>query len=156
LFPDGRFAPHWARWPIILLSCLFVIQSFSALDSDHWPLWLTTAFNLLWFATILTSPIYRYWRVSDRAQREQTKWVLFGLLVALGVFISVAGLQAFIPWLMATPERAVLFALIATTLAFLGFSFLPVSFAIAILRHHLWDIDLILNRTLVYTALSIS
>ncbi len=159
LFPDGRFVPRWSGWlagAFTLLAIAGTLAPGSALDQQSWPAWLAAPLNVLWFGTVLLTPVYRYRRVSDPAQRQQTKWVLFGLVVSLGVFLAVGAVQSLVPGLTATPERAVLVALVGSTLAFGGLTLLPLSFAVAILRYHLWDIDLILNRTLVYGALTAS
>jgi len=50
-------------------------------------------------------------------QRDQITWVIFGLLVALGVFLAVGMVHAIIPWFTTTPERAV---------ALLGFTSLTI------------------------------
>jgi signal transduction histidine kinase len=156
VFPDGRFVP---RWTWVLAAAFYVpliAPSGSALDYTQLPAWISYPLAILWYGTVLLSPIYRYRRVSDFTQREQTKWVIFGLAVAIGIFLALGLLQAFVPALKATPERRVLLDMAGVTAMYLGFSFLPVCFAIAILRHRLWDIDLILNRTLVYGTLTAS
>jgi signal transduction histidine kinase len=150
IFPDGRFVPRWTGWLAPIFFASFILPS----DLIPLPAWIAGSLSVLGFGTVLLSPIYCYWRVSDASQREQTRWVLFGFIVGLGTFITLALVQSLIPWLSARPERTVLLALTGGTLVFLGFAFLPITFAIAILRSRLWDIDLILNRTLVYVTLT--
>jgi hypothetical protein len=148
VFPDGRLVPRW-MWllvPTVILDFLPVSI----------PDWISTAVQVIVFVTVLLSPVYRYWRVSDPGQREQTKWVMFGLFVALGGFLSLGLIRAFIPGLTSTAGRTVLLALVGSALVYLAFSFLPVSFAVAILRYRLWEIDVLINRALVYGSLTLS
>jgi hypothetical protein len=77
-------------------------------------------------------------------------------VVALGAFLSLGLIQGLIPALTATPGRTVLLALVGGTAVYLALSFLPISFGIAILRYRLWDVDALINRTLVYGSLTIS
>ena len=91
--------------------------------------------------------IYRYRRVSTPAQRQQTRWVVFGIVAALGGLCVLIVLDLIIP-------SGVLSSLLGSTVLFLLASLIPLSIGIAILRYQLFDIDVIINRTLVYGLLS--
>jgi hypothetical protein len=74
-------------------------------------------------------------------ERQQLKWFTYA-----GVFeISVILATTFVP----LPEAAVVIA------PLLVVPLLPIATAIAILRHRLFDIDLIIRRTLLYSALTV-
>jgi hypothetical protein len=90
---------------------------------------------------------YRYTRVSDATQRQQTKWVVLGMAVALGGFLVFPLVDALLP-------GELLPSLLTNTAYFVLLLFIPISIAIAILRYRLYEIDLIINRTLVYGLLS--
>lgn len=159
LFPDGRFVPRWSRWLLASCAFLFAAQAIapgSVLDVSRWPVVLAGSLNVFIFGTVLLAPIYRYRSLSDPVQRAQTRWVVFGLVLAIGVFFALGLFQVLVRPQDSSPEHAVLFGLIAPAIALLGFTALPVCFGIAILRYRLWDIDLVLNRTLVYLALTAS
>jgi signal transduction histidine kinase len=102
--------------------------------------------------SLIVAQIYRYRRVSSPAQRQQTKWVVYGFAVALSL---VAGLLA-IPTLafpMQTQPGS-LFGSASGILANAILILIPYSFGVALLRYRLYDIDSIINRTLVYGALT--
>lgn len=96
--------------------------------------------------------IYRYVRVFSSSQRQQAKWLLFGFggLFVLVILYDLIG--SLFPGLGA-PDS--LYQLANGTLTTVTFLFVPLSVAIAILRSRLWDIDVLIRRTLVYTFLMV-
>ncbi len=148
LFPNGRFAPAWTRWFALVLSILIVISSFVA----TWPN-LEVIIFLQGAVVGLLSQIYRYFRVSKPVQRQQTKWVLIGLLGPLLVILVwlVLGQPAlnYLPGIQFVASN-ISIPIVLSLLALL----LPLTLAFSILRYRLWDIDLIIRRTLVYTVLT--
>jgi len=80
-------------------------------------------------------------RRADRRQREQIKW-----LATAGAILAVtAPIDAALAGVLGDAQY------LATTLALLG---MPVAIGIAILRHRLYDVDVVINRALVYGALT--
>jgi hypothetical protein len=153
LFPDGNFVPRRTRWLVIPIlagavpTALFPDSSASPED------WSALAYTLLLATLLLTgvfAQIYRYRRVSSRTQRHQTKWVIFGFTVALAGYLAVISAQVLFPSL--EPGSAADLLGIAATLGFM--LLIPSSIAFAVLRYRLYDIDLIINRTLVYGVLT--
>jgi hypothetical protein len=100
LFPDGRFVPRW-MWLIMLLLIFQVffdslpspISSFDA----NWPRWLKLLITLVTFGFIVYSQIYRYRRASTPLQRQQTKWIVFGITAAIGIVIAILALTFLVP-----------------------------------------------------------
>jgi hypothetical protein len=91
-FPNGRLVPRWLGL-ILLLNIIYAfcgnfpspISPFNA----NWPGWLTLPMYLVLYGPIIFSQIYRYRRISTPVQRQQTKWVVFGVTVFVGAFIGL-------------------------------------------------------------------
>jgi hypothetical protein len=158
LFPDGRFVPRWARW-IALVSIIGNILSSGLINEllQRLPLFrqlieglLPVSAGLLLFSLFLQ--VYRYRKVSDTVTRQQTKWVVFGMVAALGGFILLILPSFFVPVEQVNP-----WLLLAINSAIYGVMLLiPISIGIAILRYRLFDIDIIIRRTLVYSTLTLT
>jgi len=95
----------------------------------------------------LFAQLYRYRYVSTPLQRQQTKWVVLGIIVGALVAGGLGLLLLFNP--------SGLSVLILLPVAYLILLFAPLSFGIAVLRYRLWEIDIIINRTLVYGTLTV-
>ncbi len=99
---------------------------------------------LAWYGAGPYAQLYRYRRVADTTARRQIKWALYGLLALVTPIAPLA------------PLSYTVYALTRPTLRTVFMVLLPVCLAIAVLRHRLFDIDVILERTLVYGGLTVS
>jgi signal transduction histidine kinase len=100
---------------------------------------------LLFGVISLVSVILRYRRAGGQ-QRRQIKWFAFGVAVLVSVFLAEMLTTALG---LSVPEP------IATILVAVGFMALPVGAGIAILKHGLYDIDVVINRTVLYGVLAV-
>jgi hypothetical protein len=151
LFPSGRFVPRWTRW--LALGWLLFLGSwnFTPFGPPTWPLPLFNVCILVLWGSFPVAQLYRYTRVSDPIQRQQTKWVVFGVAVAVaGVLATIFTVGAAVDLRPEEVGKRMLsmFLMDAFMLA------LPVSIGIAMLRSRLFDIDVVINRTLVYGSLT--
>ena len=154
LFPSGQFVPRWTRWALLVFLPGLVLTAFVApAFPPYAPVGqLTFLVSLSELATIAIVQIYRYRRVSSPLQRQQTKWVVFGFAVPITCIVL-----GIVPYLMfpvlAVPGSLYLpaFAAVQDFLLLL----IPLSFGFAMLRSRLWDIDVLINRTLVYGTLTV-
>jgi hypothetical protein len=153
VFPDGRFVPRWTRYAAAAWVVVSVIRGV-VLEGRSSPL---AMLMLVMMALIVGAQIYRYRRVSTPRQRQQTRWVVFGVATAMSGFFVALGIWAATPALAggATGASATGWAFVyflAYAASYVCMLAIPASIAAAILRHQLYDIDLVINRTLVYGA----
>ncbi len=153
IFPSGRFVPRWSRWAVVFFavhdvfyyllpdSIFNIARSFPPLDF---------AVLSIFACIAISSQLYRYRYVSTPVERQQTKWVVFG------VVSSSLGVLAFEVPISGSPlgQFGPLHALAIQAGFFGSLLLFPLSIGIAIIHDRLWDIDVVINRTLVYGALT--
>jgi class 3 adenylate cyclase len=157
LFPNGRFEPRGCAVVPVLTLPLFlafsdvgqVLVTMPAVPEDLpvWQIGLVVAVLLVNYSLALGSQMYRYWRVSGPVERQQTKWVLVafsGLLPVLAALLLASLARA--------PEELTAVGILLATVPVL---FLPVAVALAVLHRGLWDVDLLLNRTVLYGSVTV-
>jgi hypothetical protein len=177
LFPDGRLPSR--RWrPLALFSAVTIVLSSVAEGLAPGPLenqggvrnpfgveafpWLVGVTYILLpllplciFASAI-SMVLRYRRSSGEV-RQQIKWIAF-----VGSFAGLSFLISMVSQLVVVairgdnlPQIPWWFELLSDV-AVLGFAGVPVAIGFAVLRYRLYDIDIIINRTLVYGALTVT
>ena len=153
LFPSGRFVPRWTRW----LAVAFIAYQLTdilippGLYSSSPALEAVSQWMFIGFiVSVVWSQIYRYRRASSPSHRRQTKWVVFGTT------LGVAGTSVFkLPLDFHLVGGDTPFVLLLLKIGFaLSFLLVPLSISIAVVRSHLFDIDVVINRTLVYGSLT--
>jgi signal transduction histidine kinase len=150
LFPTGQFVPRWTRWATVVCLAGVALSAFFPMQ----PYGYIGQFVMIGVLPILAYiQFYRYRHVSSPVQRQQTKWVVFGLVVPIMVFVSWTLLALIVPAL--SDPHSLYQVVFYAVLACMPLS-IPLTFGFAMLRYRLWDIDLIINRTLVYGALTLS
>jgi len=154
LFPNGRLVPRWMGLILLLAIINAFFGNFPSPTSNfqtNWPGWLNLLVQGVLLITIIYSQIVRYRRVSTPVQRQQTKWVVLGVTMSLGVLIGILVIGLLIP---STNNNEILGGVIATFLFNCAFLLIPLSIGFSILRYRLYDIDVLINRTLVYGSLT--
>src|SRR5256884_5042451 len=108
---------------------------------------------LVTWGSTLSIQVYRYARVYTYSERQQTKWLVFGLTSGLLLTAGSTIIGNLLPQL-SRPDSP--YQLLMNNLGGL-IIFLPLSLSIgiALLRYQLWNIDIIINRTLVYGTLTV-
>ncbi len=163
LFPDGRPLSH--RWRVLLwieigfLALMAVTLSFgqetlggpSDARAVENPLFVPALGGLpnldpvvfaafvSFFALGVVAIVLRF-RRSRGVERQQLKWVVFGVVVA------------FVGSMVAQPIEDPVWNAVVSALAFVAF---PVSIAIAILRYRLYDLDVVVRKAVLYGALAL-
>jgi hypothetical protein len=160
LAPDGRFVPRWTlRLAAGYTGAAIVLAAYGLIWARYWGVWanlLSFIVTLLFWVILLGvgtfSQVYRYRHVSSPIQRQQTKWVALGLTgILLGVLVNIS---LFVIASQTNGPARVWINLARPPLVYLCLLALPISLAFSILRYRLWDIDLLIRRTLIYSVLT--
>jgi hypothetical protein len=151
LFPDGRFVPCWTRPLAVFVVANSILLTAFPVAISTFPPWVLGAIYLVNGGSGVIAQIYRYARVSGPVQRQQTKWVVFGLAATTLVILSRLVPLLIFPSLSTSSS---FYFLISTYVYPVGLLLIPLTLGIAILRYRLWDIDILINRTLVYGTLT--
>ena len=176
LFPDGRLPSRrwrplaWLSGTVIVLVSVLVgltpggLQNLGGIRNPYalegYP-WLETVayivlplLPLCMLASVI-SLVMRY-RRSRGEERQQIKWIAFAASF-VGLLYLIAMVCAFIfpsgAWFQAgSPLWLDLLGYAALS----SFTLVPIAIGFAVLRYRLYEIDIIINRTLVYGSLTIS
>src|SRR5918995_553414 len=143
------FVGAWVGWVVVatLIPCVLLLFPDGKLPSRRWRLlmWPVVAAMRVFLIAVIPaalSLVFRFHRAGG-TERQQIKWlayaaVLFGSIISIGVL----GYEDLFSRTLSTLHVAV------------GFAGLYIAVGVAILRHHLYAIDVVINRTLVYGSLT--
>jgi hypothetical protein len=178
IFPNGKLIP---RWSVGLIGAVYLLMAYAIIfivipagmgdaffegspgEVYSSVISLDTVYFVVFFGLLipiigLTSQLYRYRVIYTPQERQQTKLVVWSIAVSFGagiLFILLAGLLNASQWANLGVEAAFedLEELVFVYFP-LMFAIVPISLVIAILRYRLWDIDHLVNRTLVFGMLT--
>ncbi len=175
LFPDGRLpSPRWRWLPFVALVTMTVIAVCISMGSPTLTEGLADGLPNPLYAAQLEEELFLTLRVvlpllpacivaaavalvgrfrrSRGIERQQLKWLAEAGVVAATCYLAAMVGQFLKPNAFTDADPRWLTAL--QNIALASFGLLPVAIGIALLRHRLYDIDRILNRTLVYAVLT--
>ena len=154
VFPTGSFVPPatrvvaavWAAWVFGTLATPEINPALSV--QEPWAALIVTALAI----GGLAAQIHRY-RVADtERERLQMRWVLYGLAVYVVVFAAQQLVPVLAPVVRSAGAERFWYRLVGDAAIDLAALLVPLTIAVAILKARLLDIDLIINRTLVYVV----
>lgn len=162
LFPDGRFVPVWTRLIAVGMAVYFLLWlPFPALAPRNSLVGTRTSLEIavvavvtLMLALAVAAQLYRYRRVSAGVQRQQTKWVVLAFAGAFTGFAAAVVPYLLLPALRTPGLFSTRFVLAEVAVVLFSLSLIPVGIGLSILRYRLWDIDIIVRRTLLYAILT--
>lgn len=170
IFPNGQHIPRWtcfttvACLPFFLLTLPLQVAALNVSAGAVVPevYGLATLGMMSLVALVLVGQLQRYRRHADAVQRQQTKYVMMGIVVGMALEVA-AWLTTLLPDAahpFTAPDRSVyttpslLLMLVAMVLHALARMSIALGLGLAMLRARLWDIDLVINRSLVYGGAS--
>jgi hypothetical protein len=168
MFPDGRFWPRWSwvllgpilLWRISIWYFVYLPQlaSFDPVG-EIYPYYLPPdpldlVLLVLVFAFAVGAQIHRYRHTSSAVQRQQTKWIVWGMSITVLIVGSYTVAVDMLPIFQRTSEDVVIMRLIGRTVRQIALCAIPITLLYSILRYKLWNVDILINRTLVYVPLT--
>jgi hypothetical protein len=145
IFPDGRL-PSRRWWAVVALALVgYVLTVYLPGDDAHAVFPVGVWISLVALLASVVAVVLR-WRRSTDQERQQLKWLVY--VVALAVVAGLAGLAGGYVWFYSYVPAV----LLVTAGVGLG---IPAAIGVAVLKYRLYNIDLIINRTLVYGSLTL-
>lgn len=146
VFPNGKFNPAWMRWTGVVFTVgvgvLFILLGADEMAGD-W-LWLAAMLALLLALAVgISAQIYRYREAANSEGKRQTRWVITSLVLLPLLLIGSIVLS----------ENSAA-ALVNVHLQMLAPALLPLSLAVSILKHGLWEVELSPRRVKGYSYLA--
>ena len=149
LFPNNKFQPRSLGWLLLVQTVLFIPIP---IENLNFPIAYNFVMTISMVIFCLLAPVYRYRRIMTLTERQQTKWVIFGIVLAM---VGIATTITIVASNSAACENPNLFCDMVQNIGYsLSPLMIPIFIGIGILRSRLWDIDLLIRRTLVYTVLT--
>jgi tRNA A-37 threonylcarbamoyl transferase component Bud32 len=161
LFPDGKIQKRWMIYVAGLWFIWLMVSTFWA--AFPFSIFSKTArgdliyeFSLLAvLGTGIYAQIHRYRNTDSGIKREQLKWIVFG--VAVGSLVGI-GVNIFGIFFRATNPSvglSLIENLLTQTLSVIAQFTVPVAVVFSILKYRLYDIELVINRSLIYGLLTV-
>ena len=154
IFPSGSFVPSWSRWcaraaaigvAAVTVPAIARVQSAPAAAQP-------ISIGLLLLGA--GAQVYRYRRVSSLTERQQTKWVVFGLAASMACIIAFQLVGLLVQEVAPSTVKSQVDGNLVGGVFILMLAIIPVCIGIAVLRTHLWDIGLVISRTLTYAVVT--
>jgi len=181
LFPDGRLPSRrwrplaWLAGAAIVVESVVVLLTPGPLDGlggarnpfgvEGYPLletlgWVVLLLLPLCMVASAASLVLRF-RRSGGVVRQQIKWIALAASFMGSMYFLIMGV-GFVSWLVSAPGPQVdlgtqtWWGALLEDVMLMSFAAVPVAIGVAIMRHRLFDIDVIINRALVYGSLTVS
>lgn len=161
LFPGGYYSPAWMRifflgWIVWVVLWLAKPESLFSFRDPYTISVEGSVLLMVWWGTGVFSQLYRYAFVSGPVERQQTKHIIFGIAIVATGYVLYVPLREAMARLPQPDLAQVVFQMVAPYVFLIMVAAIPITIAFSILRYRLWDIDLIIRRTLIYSILSVT
>lgn len=159
LYPDGKFFPHWLKYllPVMVVNFILFYVPGSPFAADKLNPLIGMGAALFWYLSSGAALIYRYRATSNANQKQQIRGFFSGLMGPLVWFILFSGLAILAPEIQNPEHPAYLTLQLAMRVfSIILFLIFPIAVTIVIARYGLFDLDLIVNRAIVYGVLTVA
>jgi len=161
LFPDGKIQKRWMLYVAGFWFVWLIVSTF-------WQSFPINIFNrggnatLIYLLSLLAvlstgiyAQVYRYRKTDSPVKRQQLKWIVFG--VAVGILTGI-GVNLFLTFFELTNPSAgthLIVDIVTQTLSVVAQFSVPVAVVFSILKYRLYDIELVINRSIIYGLLTV-
>ena len=161
VIPDGKIPQRWMKYAAWFWFLWLMVSVFWESFPVNLFNWGGNGFTIYLFAELaallsgIYALIYRYYHSRNPIKREQLKWVAFS--IALAVIVGL-GCNIFLVFFDRTNPSAglsLIVDMLTQTLSVLAQLSVPAAMVFSILRYRLYDIELVINRSLIYGALAV-
>jgi len=154
VFPDGRLPAAWSRrrwitWPLLAFFLAVAAVFFNHVRVHGDPPGLVAFFGVLVPVAGITSQSFRLHQAASAAQRQQSRVLVWALSLALGAALLLFGLRAVLGSALEQELRGLAFVVFPVL-----FAAIPLALTAVLVRYRLWDMDRVINQTLVYGTLT--
>ena len=161
LFPDGKIQKRWMIYIVALWFTWLMVSTFwqSFPINIHERGGSATLRYLLSLLAVLSTGIYaqvyRYRHTDNPVKRQQLKWIVFGVAVGILTGIGVNLFMTFFGFTDPSAGAHLIADLITQTLSVVAQFIVPVAVVFSILKYRLYDIELVINRSIIYGLLTL-
>jgi len=154
VFPDGRLPASWSRrrwvtWPLLAVFLAVAAVFFNQIRLHGNPPGLVVFFGVLIPLAGITSQSFRLHQASSAAQRQQSRVLLWALSLALGAALFLFGLRVVLGSVRERELQGLAFVVFPVL-----FAAIPLTLTAVLVRYRLWDMDRVINQTIVYGTLT--
>src|SRR6266487_1702628 len=161
LFPDGKIQKRWMLyvagfWFLWLMVSVFwhsfPVNIFDR-DGNATLIYLLSLLAVL--STGIYAQIYRYRHTDSSTKREQLQWIVFGIAVGILTGIGVNLFMTFFELTHPSAEAHLVVDMLTQTLSVVAQFTVPIAVVFSILKYRLYEIELVINRSIIYGSLTI-
>jgi tRNA A-37 threonylcarbamoyl transferase component Bud32 len=161
LFPDGKIQKRWMLYIVSLWFVWLIVSVF----------WLSFPLNifnrggtatlryllslLAVLGTGIYAQVYRYRTTHNPVKRQQLKWIVFGVAIGILTGIGVNLFLTFFELMKPFAGTYLIVDMVTQTLSVVAQFTVPVAVVFSILKYRLYDIELVINRSIIYGLLTV-
>jgi tRNA A-37 threonylcarbamoyl transferase component Bud32 len=159
--PDGKFPQRWMKYAAGFLYTWLLVSVFwktFPLNLYNWEGNGFTIYLVVELAALMSgiyALVYRYTHSHNPIKREQLKWVVFSIAMAVVVGVGCNLFLVFFEKINTSAEMMLIMNMTTQTISVLAQLGVPVAMVFSILRYRLYDIELVINRSLIYGSLTV-